>query len=146
MNVHRCEPIHVLLAEDSPADVRLTREALKDSKLLVDLAVVSDGVEALAYLSKQAPDEGVGRPDLVLLDLNMPRKGGREVLEVIKADADLARIPVVVLTTSEAECDILKSYDLHANCFVVKPIDLDKFIMVVQSIAEYWFTVVRLPS
>lgn len=134
-----------LLVEDNPGDVRLTREALKESKLRNNLSVVGDGEEALAFLRRQPPYENAPRPDVILLDLNLPRKSGREVLAEIKADPDLKRIPVVVITSSEAEQDILASYDLHVNCYVTKPVDLDQFIKVVRSVSEFWLTIVRLP-
>lgn len=134
-----------LLVEDNPGDVRLTREALKESKLKNNLSVVGDGVDALAFLRRQPPYENAPRPDVILLDLNLPRKSGREVLAEIKADPDLRRIPVVVITSSEAEQDVIASYDLHVNCYVTKPVDLDQFIKVVRSISEFWLTIVRLP-
>jgi chemotaxis family two-component system response regulator Rcp1 len=140
-------PIEILLVEDSPGDVRLTREALRDAKVGNNLHVVRDGVEALAFLRREAPRFAeCPRPDLILLDLNLPRKSGHEVLEEIKADQALRRIPVVILTTSQAEQDVLRTYDLHANCYITKPVDLDQFIAVVQSIEDFWLTIVRLPS
>ena len=138
-------PIEILLVEDNPADVRLTREALKEEKLHNNLSVVSDGVEALAFLRREGKYGKVARPDLILLDLNLPRKDGREVLEEIKRDERLKSIPVVVLTVSEAEGDILKSYNLHANCYIKKPIDLTQFSKVVKSIQDFWLTIVKLP-
>ncbi len=138
-------PIEVLLIEDNPGDVRLTREALKEGKLLINLRVVEDGVEALAYLRQEGKYADAPRPDLILLDLNLPKKDGREVLAVIKADKNLRRIPVVVLTISQAEEDILKSYNLNANCYISKPVELDQFIRVVKSIEDFWLTIVRLP-
>ena len=138
-------PIEVLLVEDNPGDVRLTREALKEGKVRNNLHVASDGVEALAFLRKEGPYAAAVRPDLILLDLNLPRKDGREVLEEIKADPHLRYIPVVILTSSAAEQDILRAYDLHANCYVSKPVDLDQFITVVKSIEDFWFTIVKLP-
>jgi CheY-like chemotaxis protein len=135
----------VLLVEDNPGDVRLTIEALEENKFHVDLDVVKDGIEALEFLRQQGQYAEARRPDLILLDLNLPRKDGREVLAEIKSDPDLQRIPVVILTTSQAEEDILKTYNLHANCYVTKPVDLDQFIKVVKSIEEFWFTIVRLP-
>ena len=140
------QPIEILLVEDNPGDVRLTVEALKEGKLRNRMNVVEDGEKALAYLRREAGYEDAARPDLVLLDLNLPRKDGREVLADMKADPDLKRIPVVVLTTSKAEEDILKSYDLHANCYITKPVDLDQFIGVVKSIESFWFSVVSLPT
>jgi chemotaxis family two-component system response regulator Rcp1 len=139
-------PIEILLVEDNPGDVRLTKEALREGKVANNLSVAADGVEALAFLRRQGVHAGATRPDLVLLDLNLPRKDGREVLAEIKSDAELKRIPVVVLTTSKAEEDILKTYDLHANCYIAKPVDLDQFIRVVKSIDDFWLTVVRLPT
>lgn len=138
-------PIEILLVEDSPGDVRLTIEALKDAKVSNNLSIVGDGVEALAFLRRAGRHADAPRPDLVLLDLNLPRKDGREVLAEMKGSPDLRRIPVVVLTTSEAEQDILATYDLHANCYITKPVDLDQFITVVQSIEDFWLTIVKLP-
>ena len=138
-------PVEILLVEDNPGDVRLTREALKEGKVHNNLHVAPDGVEALAFLRRQGEHAQAVRPDLILLDLNLPRKDGREVLEEIKADPSLRYIPVVVLTSSQAEQDILRAYDLHANCYVSKPVDLDQFITVVQSIENFWFTIVKLP-
>ncbi|MDB4969763.1 MAG: Two-component system response regulator [Myxococcales bacterium] len=139
-------PIEILLVEDNPGDVRLTKEALREGKVANNLSVAADGVEALAFLRREGAHANATRPDLVLLDLNLPRKDGRQVLAEIKNDAELRRIPVVVLTTSKAEEDILKTYDLHANCYIAKPVDLDQFIRVVKSIDDFWLTVVRLPS
>jgi chemotaxis family two-component system response regulator Rcp1 len=138
-------PVEILLVEDNPGDVRLTREALREGKVRNNLYVASDGVEALAFLRREGRYADAVRPDLVLLDLNLPRKDGREVLEEIKADPALRYIPVVVLTSSQAEQDILRAYDLHANCYVSKPVDLDQFIHVVRSIEDFWFTIVKLP-
>ncbi len=135
-----------LLIEDNPGDVRLTREALRESKVRNNLNVVGDGEAALLYLKRQPPYTDAPRPDIILLDLNLPRKDGREVLAEIKGDPSLRRIPVVVITSSEAEQDILRTYDLHVNCYVTKPVDLDQFIKVVQSIESFWLTIVRLPS
>ena len=140
------QPIEILLVEDSPGDVLLTRETLKDAKVLNHLSVVGDGEEAMAFLHREAPHTGAPRPDLILLDLNLPKKDGREVLADIKSDSQLRRIPVVVLTTSAAEQDILKSYDLHANCYITKPVDLDQWITVVNSIENFWLTIVKLPG
>ena len=137
--------IEILLVEDSPGDIRLTMEAMKDGKIHNHLSVVNDGEEALAYLRRQGQYAKVPRPDLILLDLNLPKKDGREVLREIKQEEDLKRIPVVVLTISTAEKDILKSYDLHANCYVNKPVDFDQFTHVVKSIEDFWFSVVKLP-
>lgn len=138
-------PIEILLVEDNSGDVRLTREAFRDAKVRNELHVVRDGVEALAFLRRQGKYAEAPRPDLILLDLNMPRKDGRAVLEEMKADDDLRRIPVVVLTVSSAEADIVKSYDLNANCYITKPVDFDKFLAVVQSIEHFWLTIVALP-
>jgi two-component system response regulator len=138
-------PIEVLLIEDSPGDVRLTREALKDAKVHIRLSVVSDGVEAMAFLERQGEFTDAPRPDLILLDLNLPKKDGREVLKDIKESATLGSIPVVILTTSASEADILKSYRLHANCYITKPVDLDGFLKVVNSIDNFWLSVVKLP-
>ncbi|MHB8067323.1 MAG: response regulator [Desulfobaccales bacterium] len=140
-----CRPIEILLVEDNPGDVRLTKEALKEGKVMNVLNTVGDGEEALAYLRRQGPYAQATRPDLVLLDLNLPRKSGREVLAEIKDDPDLKRIPVVILTVSEAEQDIIKSYNLHANCYITKPVNLEQFINVVKSIEDFWLTVVMLP-
>lgn len=145
-DIPNVEPIEILLVEDSAGDARLAREALKESKVYNILHHVSDGVQAMGFLRRGDGYEGVPRPDLVLLDLNMPRKDGREVLAEIKADADLKLIPVVVLTTSEGKRDLVKSYDLHANAYVVKPIDLDRFIEIVHAIERFWFSVVKLPQ
>jgi len=140
------EGIDVLLVEDDPGDVLLIREAFADNKVHNRLHVVSDGVEAIEFLRKQGPHAGAPTPDLVLLDLNLPRKDGREVLAEIKGDDDLQQIPVVVLTTSKAEEDVLRSYKLHANAYVTKPVDFDRFIDVVRQIDEFFVTVVKLPS
>jgi chemotaxis family two-component system response regulator Rcp1 len=140
-----CKPIEILMAEDNPGDVRLTMEALRDAKVLNRMSVAVDGVETMAFLRRQGEYANAPRPDLVLLDLNMPRKDGREVLAEVKADPDLRRIPVVVLTTSTAEKDIMESYDLHANCYIAKPVDLDQFLDVVKSIEDFWLTIVKLP-
>ncbi len=137
--------IEVLLIEDSPGDVRLTKEALKEGRILNNLHVVNDGVEAMSFLKQEGDYQRSPTPDLILLDLNMPKKDGREVLSEIKSDPKLKSIPVVVLTTSSAEEDILKSYDLHANCYITKPVDLDQFIGVVKSINEFWLNIVKLP-
>jgi chemotaxis family two-component system response regulator Rcp1 len=138
-------PVEILLVEDNPSDVRLTRESLKDSKVLNHMSVVDNGVEAMAFLRREGKYVKATRPDLILLDLNLPKKDGREVLAEIKADEQLRRIPVVVLTTSSAEQDILKTYDLHANCYITKPVNLDQFSAVVRAIEEFWFTIVKLP-
>ena len=137
--------VEILLVEDNPGDVGLTRETLKDSKLLNHMSVVGDGVEAMALLRREGKYANTTRPDLILLDLNLPKKDGREVLAEIKTDEQLRRIPVVILTTSSAEQDILEMYDLHANCFITKPVNLDQFTTVVKAIEEFWFTIVKLP-
>ncbi len=137
--------VEILLVEDSPGDVRLTREAFKEGKLANRLHVVADGEEALAFLHRQGAYRDAVRPDLILLDLNLPKKDGREVLALIKADDALRRIPVVILTTSRAEQDILKAYDLHANCYITKPVDLDQFLLVVKAVEEFWLEIVKLP-
>lgn len=137
--------IEVLLVEDSPADVRLTREALKEEKMRVNLQVVGDGVEAMQFLRREGKFATAVQPDLILLDLNLPKKDGREVLKEIKSDESLKRIPVVILTMSKAEEDVLKTYDLHANCYITKPLDLKQFSKVVKSIQEFWLTIVKLP-
>ena len=139
-------PIDILLVEDSPTDVLLAQEALEQAKVLNNLHVVSDGVEAMEFLRQQAPFEDAVRPDLILLDLNLPRKDGREVLAEVKADPLLKRIPVVVLTTSQDEQDIFRAYGLHANCYVSKPVDFERFTEVVRAIESFWFTVVSLPN
>jgi two-component system, chemotaxis family, response regulator Rcp1 len=139
------ETIRILLVEDNPGDARLTQEALDEGKLINDLQVVTDGVEALACLRREGRYVDQELPDLILLDLNLPKKDGREVLEEIKKDPVLRRIPVVVLTTSKAERDILRTYDLHANCYIIKPVDLDQFLAVARSIENFWLTVVKLP-
>lgn len=141
----KTRPIDILLIEDNPGDVRLTIEALREAKVLNTLANVDDGVKAIAFLRRQGIYGDAKRPDLILLDLNLPRKDGREVLEEIKKDPALKRIPVVILTSSKAEEDILRSYNLHANCYVTKPVDLNRFLDVVKSIENFWLTVVRLP-
>jgi chemotaxis family two-component system response regulator Rcp1 len=140
------EPIDILLVEDNPGDVRLTQEVLKESKIRNNLKVAVNGDEALAYLRKQGNYKDAARPGLILLDLNLPKKNGHEVLEQIKEDPDLRRIPVVVLTSSQAEQDILKTYNLHANCFISKPVDLAQFITVVKSIEDFWLAIVKLPN
>jgi CheY-like chemotaxis protein len=135
----------ILLVEDNPGDARLASEAFKEGGLPINLHVVQDGIEAMAFLRREPLYTSVPRPDLILLDLNLPRKDGREVLAELKEDADLKRIPVIVLTTSQAEADITKSYDLHANCYIVKPVDFDQFIDVVRGIEQFWCTLVKLP-
>jgi CheY-like chemotaxis protein len=138
-------PVEILLVEDNPGDERLTREALKEGKVYSNLYWVKDGVEAMEFLRRSGKYQGAPRPDIILLDLNLPKKDGREVLQDIKNDEALKRIPVVVLTTSKAEEDVLRTYNLHANCYVTKPVDLEKFIVVVKSIDAFWLTVVTLP-
>jgi chemotaxis family two-component system response regulator Rcp1 len=138
-------PIEILLVEDSPGDVRLTREAFKDAKVHVNLHVASDGVAAMAFLAREGEYSSVPRPDLILLDLNLPKKDGREVLDEIKNSPTLQTIPVVVLTTSAADADIFRSYRLHANSYITKPVDLEGFLTVIKSIDSFWLTVVKLP-
>jgi chemotaxis family two-component system response regulator Rcp1 len=137
-------PIEILLVEDNPGDVRLTREALRDAKVRNNLHVAADGVEAMAFLHKEGEHGQAPRPDLIFLDLNLPRKSGREVLEEVKQDELLKHIPVVILTTSQAERDILESYRLRANAYVAKPVDLEQFLKVVQSIEQFWLEIVQL--
>jgi two-component system, chemotaxis family, response regulator Rcp1 len=144
-NGNMVSPIEILLVEDSLADVRLTKEALKEEKMHINLHVVGDGVEAMQFLHREGKFTKAVRPDLILLDLNLPKKDGREVLKEIKSDDDLKRIPVVILTVSKAEEDIIKTYNLHANCFISKPLNLDQFSHVVKSIKEFWLTIVKLP-
>ena len=139
------QPIEVLLVEDDPGDVLMTREALEERKLLNRLNVVGDGVDALAYLRREEPFQDAVRPDLILLDLNLPKRDGREVLAEIKNDSSLRQIPVVVLTTSHADEDVLRSYQLHANAYVTKPVDFDRFVSVVRQIDDFFVSVVRLP-
>ena len=139
------KPIEILLVEDNLGDADLAREALEGSKFNNDLHVVDDGEKAMAFLRREGPYVDAPRPGLILLDLNLPRKDGRQVLAEIKADNDLKRIPVVILTTSSAEKDVLKSYDLHANCFITKPIDLNQFLNVVKAIEDFWLSIVVLP-
>jgi CheY-like chemotaxis protein len=138
-------PIEILMVEDNPGDVRLTQEALKEYKIMNNLQIVEDGEQAMKFLRQQDPFQDAPRPDLILLDLNLPRMDGREVLQEIKNDPELKRIPTVVLTSSEAEEDILQSYDLHANSYITKPVDFDQFAKVIKVIEEFWFTVVELP-
>ncbi len=138
-------PIKILLVEDNPGDVRLTKEVLKEGKVHNEMFVAQDGIEALAFLRGEAEFGGAPRPDVILLDLNLPRKDGREVLAEIKTDPSLKSIPVVILTTSSADEDVLKTYELHANCYITKPVDLEQFITVVQSVEDFWFTIVKLP-
>jgi chemotaxis family two-component system response regulator Rcp1 len=138
--------VEVLLVEDNPGDVRLTREALKEAKVRNNLHVVEDGEAAIAFARQEGPYANAPRPDLILLDLNLPRKDGREVLAILKADENLKRIPVVILTSSKAEEDVLRAYNLNANCYITKPLDFEQFIKVVRAIEEFWLTVVRLPT
>lgn len=138
-------PIEILMVDDSPGDVRLTQEALRDGKVYHRMHVAYDGIEALRFLRHEEEHAVAPRPDVILLDLNMPRMDGRELLAEIKNDPALRSIPVVVLTTSQAEEDVCRSYDLHANCYVTKPVDLDQFIKVVRAIEDFWFAIVRLP-
>ena len=142
----RVEPIEILLVEDNPGDARHARESLKDSKIRNSLSHVKDGVEALAFLRRQGDYAAAPRPDLILLDLNLPRKDGREVLAEIKNDPDLKRIPVVILTISKDEEDVLRTYNLHANCYITKPVDFRQFLEVVKAVDNFWLTVVKLPS
>jgi CheY-like chemotaxis protein len=146
MNVRNTRPIEILLVEDNPGDVRLTREALRDAKVNNNMTVAVDGVEAVAILRRKREYAQAARPDLILLDLNLPRMNGFEVLDVIKEDTDLKRIPVVILTTSQAEQDIIRSYDLHANAYVTKPVDLEQFIKVIKAIEGFWLEIVKLPD
>jgi chemotaxis family two-component system response regulator Rcp1 len=138
-------PIEILLVEDNKADARLTMEALKDGKIQNNITVLEDGVEAMAYLRCEGKYSGAVRPDLIVLDLNLPKKDGREVLAEVKADPSLKTIPVVIMTVSKAEEDILKSYSLHANCYVTKPVDFTQFVKVVRTIEDFWLTIVKLP-
>ena len=139
------ETIEILLVEDNPGDVRLTQEVLRDGRVRNNMSVAKDGVDAISFLRQTGAYAGAPRPDIILLDLNLPKKDGREVLADIKADPDLKHIPVVVLTTSSAEQDIVRSYGLHANCYITKPVDLDQFIRVIRSIEDFWLTIVKLP-
>ena len=138
-------PIEILLIEDNPADIRLTQEAFREARLQNTLHVVQDGVSAMAFIRQTAPFQQAPRPDLILLDLNLPKKDGREVLKEIKSDPHIRTIPVVVLTTSDDEADVLRSYDLHANAYLVKPIDILQFIKMIQSLEDFWLSVVKLP-
>ena len=138
--------IEVLLVEDNIGDVRLTQEALKEGRLLVNLTVARDGIEAMDLLQHKNGHTDAPRPDLILLDLNLPRKDGREVLQEIKGNPDLRTIPVVVLTTSEADNDVIVTYGAHANCYITKPVDMDRFVEIVKLLEEFWFTIVKLPS
>ena len=140
------KPIDILMVEDNAGDARLAEEAFKESKMMNTLHRVKDGVEALAFVRRMDAFADAPRPDIILLDLNLPKKDGRQVLEELKNDPDLKTIPVVVLTTSEAEQDILKSYELHANCYITKPVDLDKFMGIVKRLEDFWLSIVKLPS
>jgi chemotaxis family two-component system response regulator Rcp1 len=137
--------VDILLVEDNPGDVRLTKEALRDAKVRNKIFVAKDGVEAMEFLRKEGSFTDMQTPDLILLDLNLPRKNGREVLTEIKNDPELKRIPVVILTSSTADEDILKAYNLHANCYITKPVDLNGFVKIMHSLEEFWFTIVKLP-
>jgi len=139
------QPIEILLVEDNPGDVRLTQEALRDAKVQNRVSIVQDGVEALEFLHRHGVYADAPRPDVILLDLNLPRKDGREVLAEVKADPNLRRIPVVVLTTSEADEDILRAYNLNANCYITKPVDFEQFFKVIHSIEDFWLSIVKLP-
>ena len=145
MNEARVKPIDILLVEDNPADVRLTIEAFKEGKVNNKLHVIENGEDAILFLKQEGQYSDAPRPDLILLDLNLPKKDGREVLEDIKNEPELKRIPVVILTTSKAEEDILRTYNLHANCYIHKPVDLNEFISVARSIENFWLTIVKLP-
>lgn len=138
--------IEILLVEDNPGDARLTIEALKEGRVINNMHLARDGVEAMAFLRREGQHADAAQPDLILLDLNLPRKNGIEVLAEIKMDTVLKRIPVVILTTSQADADIIKTYELHANCFITKPVELDKFMAVVRGIEDFWLTVVKLPT
>jgi chemotaxis family two-component system response regulator Rcp1 len=146
MNTIEVKPIEILLIEDNPGDVRLTQEAFNDGKMSNTLHVVPDGLEAIEYLFKRGKHKNAARPHLILLDLNLPKKDGREVLAEIKGDPELRRIPIVILTTSKAEEDIIKTYDLHANCYITKPVDVQQFFKIVKCIEDFWFSIVRLPA
>ena len=145
-NYKHLKPIEILMADDNPGDVRLAMEALKGAKVKNNVHIVHDGVDAMNFLFKKEKYKDVPTPDIILLDLNMPKKDGREVLKEVKDDKNLKRIPIVILTVSQADEDILKSYDLHANCFITKPVDFDQFINIVKTIEHFWFTIVKLPS
>ena len=144
--IKKNRPVNILLIEDNPGDVRLTQEAFKEGRMAINLNVVMDGVEAIKYLRKETPYNDSVIPDLILLDLNLPKMDGREVLEEIKTDDQLKRIPVVVLTTSNAQQDILKSYNLHVNCYINKPVDFDKFFDIIQKIEDFWLSTAILPT
>jgi CheY-like chemotaxis protein len=140
------DPIEILLIEDNPADVRLTQEAFREARIHNNLHVVQDGVSAMAFMHQNAPHQNAPRPALILLDLNLPKKDGREVLKEIKTDSELRQIPVVILTTSDDEEDVLRSYDLHANAYLVKPIDVLKFVKMIHALENFWLSIVKLPS
>ncbi len=139
------KPVEILLVEDNPGDIRLAQEGLREAKILNNLHVVKDGDEAVAFLHREGPYKNAPRPNIILLDLNLPKKNGREVLQEIKQNPALRQIPVVILTSSKAEEDIAKSYDLHANCYVCKPLDLDRFLQIIKAFEAFWLTVVELP-
>lgn len=141
----KIKPIEILLVEDNPGDIRLTQEALKDAKIINNVNLAKDGVEAISFLRREGNYTGAVRPDLILLDLNLPKKNGLEVLEEIKSDLDLKRIPVVILSVSKLEEDIIKSYNDYANCYIIKPVDLNQFLEVIKSIEDFWLTIVKLP-
>ena len=142
----KTRPVNILLIEDNPGDVRLTQEAFKEGRIEINMEVAMDGVEAIKFLKKESPYSEKFTPDLILLDLNLPKKDGREVLREIKSDDFLKRIPVVILTTSNAEVDIVKSYNLHVNCYINKPVDFDKFFDIIQKIEDFWLTTAILPT
>jgi two-component system, chemotaxis family, response regulator Rcp1 len=146
METNSYHPIEILLVEDNPGDARLAMEALKDSKLKNNLYIAEDGIEAMDFLNRKGKYSQMPRPDLILLDLNLPKKDGREVLAEVKSNDDFKRIPIVILTISRAEEDIFKTYNLHANCYVTKPLDLEQFMKVVKSIEDFWLTIVKLPN
>jgi chemotaxis family two-component system response regulator Rcp1 len=145
MNSVNGKPVEILLIEDNMGDVRLTQEAFKDSKILNNINFVRDGVEAMEYLKREGKNKDALRPDIILLDLDLPKKDGREVLGEIKSNDNLKRIPVIILTVSRSDDDVIKTYNLHANCFITKPISVDKFFSVVRMIEDFWFTIVKLP-
>ena len=144
--IKKIRAVNILLIEDNPGDVRLTQEAFKESKIAINLSVAMDGVEAIKFLKKEDEYADSATPDLILLDLNLPKRDGREVLQEVKTDNKLKRIPVVILTTSNAEQDILKSYNLHVNCYINKPVDFDKFFDIIQKIEDFWLTTAILPT
>ncbi|MFO8017763.1 MAG: response regulator [Promethearchaeia archaeon] len=146
LGTEKGKPVEILLVEDNPGDVRLTKEALKESKIINNLHVVENGIEAMSFLKQEGDYKDMPEPDLILLDLNLPKKDGREVLADIKEDERLKRIPVVILTTSSADEDILHTYNLHANCFITKPVDMNQFTKVVKNIGDFWFSIVKLPK